>query len=269
MIETDVFDLAATAKLAVAAGIETLKVYHSDYAVQAKEDTSPLTDADLASHEILTKGLDSRFPILSEEGAKLPYSERSKWNRYWLIDPLDGTKEFIKRNGEFTINVALIEKGVPVAGFVYAPVPDLLYIGVSTFGAWLYEGVSENLENFSEITGPYEQAKRPVQVVASRSHLNEETESYISRVREFFGEVDFASSGSSLKLCRVAEGKADIYPRFAPTMEWDTAAADAVCRAAGCYVVNGEDKKPLRYNKENLLNPWFLAGKNPAFIDLI
>jgi 3'(2'), 5'-bisphosphate nucleotidase len=286
------FDIPAVLRLILEAGAAVADIYRKTYNVTYKGDASPLTDADLASHRVLVSGLPAvsrnPYPILSEEGRNIPHDERKEWEAFWMIDPLDGTKEFIKRNGEFTINIALIVNGAPYAGFVYAPVPDVLYWGIdgnidrSTDGnadgnadgnvsAYRLDRASNyerarTIPEGTPIFGPqrvYSQdSGQPLRIVASRSHLTPETEAFIRRVESEAGGVETASSGSSLKLCRVAEGASDLYPRFAPTMEWDTAAADAVCRAAGCYVISIEDRLPLRYNKQNLLNPWFLVGKD-------
>lgn len=259
---------------AIRSGKEILSVYTREFfTVMEKQDSSPLTEADLAAHRIISESLSGTVPLLSEEGSSIPYDERKAWSRYWLIDPLDGTKEFVKRNGEFTVNIALVSEGIPIFGVVYAPVPDILYWGKAGLGAWEVESAgrlssAEIIQWGRPIKGPGP-AENLVKVVASRSHLSAETEAYIEKVKHAYGTVKTESSGSSLKLCKVASGEAHVYPRFAPTMEWDTAAADAVCRAAGCYAVSVEDGKPLRYNKENLLNPWFLVGKDTGFIQLL
>ncbi len=247
------------------AGKAVLDVYGTDFTVVSKEDCSPLTEADRRAHEILSAALKEYYPVLSEERDTIPYSTRRNWNMYWLIDPLDGTKEFVKRNGEFTVNVALIENGVPVAGWVYAPVKDLLYVGMQEKGAWRVEKALRGYGlGAAKKPLPLAEGLRPFTLVASRSHLNEATAEYIAELEREHPDAERISAGSSLKLCMVAEGSADIYPRFAPTMEWDTAAADAVCRAAGCSVLQWSGEKdrpdgPLVYNKENMLNPWFLV----------
>ncbi len=239
-----------------------MSIYTTDFTVTTKDDASPLTEADTASHRILAEALKESYPVLSEEGAAIPYEERRLLDRYWLIDPLDGTKEFIKKNGEFTVNVALIEAGVPLAGWVYVPVTDTLYMGFAEKGARkLAKAGRIPFGNCWEygVPLPARNAYRPFTVVASRSHLNQATADYIASVEECRGRVERISAGSSLKLCLVAEGAADVYPRFAPTMEWDTAAADAVCRAAGALVLDKETGEPLRYNKKDLHNPHFLV----------
>lgn len=247
--------------IALKAGDIIHKIYdNNNYNVQSKSDKSPLTDADMASHDFIVQNLqkiDPNIPILSEEGKSIPFTTRSQWRKLWIVDPLDGTKEFIKRNGEFTVNIALVEAGVPQLGVIYAPVLDLLYGGIHTSEesfAWKKAG-----RNATERTIKTNKEKREkLNVVASRSHLNDETKNFIENLRKDH-HVKTVSKGSSLKLCLVAEGTADVYPRFAPTMEWDTAAGDAILRAAGGITHQHEKETPLYYNKENLLNPWFIA----------
>ena len=240
-------DIIAIAK---SAGEEVLKIYNKNFEVEYKDDKSPLTEADKASHNIIIENLKKyNLPILSEEGKNIPYEKRKDWELFWMIDPLDGTKEFIKKNGEFTINIALIYKNKPIFGVVYAPVLD-----------WIYFNDNENaykIENNKTIKLPIKRDDNKFVIVASRSHLNEETKEFIDSIKTD-KQKEFTSIGSSLKLCLVAEGKADIYPRLAPTMEWDTAAADAVVRKAGKMSCQYENNLPLKYNKENLLNPWFV-----------
>jgi 3'(2'), 5'-bisphosphate nucleotidase len=263
----DPADLASlldeVARLVHAAGRAILEIYDDpdSFDTTAKADGSPLTRADLAAHRILVDGLRTLtpdLPILSEESAEVPYEERAGWARSWLVDPLDGTKEFVKRNGEFTVNVALIEVenavGVPMAGVVHVPVTGVTYGGVRGRGAW-----REDADGRTEIrtAGPRD---GPVRVVASRSHGSPATEAFIGRLERRFGAVDRASSGSSLKLCRVAEGAAHYYPRLAPTMEWDTAAAHAIVEAAGGAVWRFGGRTPLRYAKRDLTNPHFLVA---------
>jgi 3'(2'), 5'-bisphosphate nucleotidase len=257
-------ELRGALTAALKAGREIMEVYAGkDFTLWSKEDKSPLTEADIRSHSIIVEELLSfKYPILSEEGRDIPYQERKEWKKFWLIDPLDGTKEFLKRNGEFTVNIALIEARRPVMGIVYAPALELLYFATPE-GAYRAEGVLPELplkEVFERAellpSVPPEEGK--IRVVASRSHLSKETEEFVERLKER-GEVDFLSVGSSLKLCFVAEGKADLYPRYAPTMEWDTAAGQAVVEASGGKVLEAETLTPLVYNKENLLNPYFIA----------
>lgn len=252
-------------KAALEAGADIMKIYtdpSQDFGIERKADNSPLTLADKAAHDRVVSYLDKTdIPILSEEGAKAPYESRSSWKRFWLVDPLDGTKEFIKKNGEFTVNIALIEDGAPILGVVYLPAQDILYYGEVGQGAFrLKAGVEERLPLASVKHDDYV-------IVASRSHLSLETQDYIDEAERKFGKVTTISSGSSIKICLVAEGSADAYPRFAPTMEWDTGAGDAVARSAGRQVlqagsydgVASEDGEPLKYNKIDLHNPWFLV----------
>lgn len=235
-----------------AASIAILEVYNSeDFNVELKGDKSPLTRADTAAHKAIVKHLEeTNLPILSEEGRDIPYEERKNWDYFWMVDPLDGTKEFIKKNGEFTVNIALIHKNEPILGVVYAPVLDKLYFGGKDIGTYMSENadIEQELKHIKNETDT-------VRIVASRSHLNEETANFIAQ----YEKVEKISMGSSLKFMLIAESKADIYPRFAPTMEWDTAAAHAVLKGLDIEVINQEDQKPLRYNKENLLNPHFLV----------
>ena len=234
--------LSCAIRAALTAGKDILEIYNdpkADFAIERKADNSPLTIADKRANERITGLLsETTIPILSEEGKHLDYDVRREWKTLWIVDPLDGTKEFIKRNGEFTVNIALVENGVPVMGVIYVPVAR-----------------TEQADRL-----PLEQADtKGFVVVASRSHLSPETEEYIQRLRKEYGDIHLISCGSSLKICAVAEGSADIYPRFAPTMEWDTAAGHAIARAAGRNIYQTDGKTPLHYNKEDLLNPWFIV----------
>jgi 3'(2'), 5'-bisphosphate nucleotidase len=290
-------------RIAVSGGEAILEVYDSDFSVDHKEDRSPLTEADRRAHAIILAGLtDSdvlpHLPVLSEEGNLPEYAQRSDWETYWLVDPLDGTKEFVKRNGEFTVNIALIHQRRPVLGVVFAPVLDVLYFGAEGYGCYRLdsvllepppdapptregtghpgpelspvlrpvvsigeESVEELMDRSSQIgvAQPRDLSGNPLRVVASRSHLNADTEEFIDGLRMRYGEPELVSRGSSLKLCMVAEGAADIYPRFAPTMEWDTGAGDAVARAAGATLSDADGTAALAYNKEDLHNPYFIA----------
>ena len=241
------------------AGAKILEIYGRDFEVDYKEDESPLTEADKASNEVIMAFLRRAhpdIPVISEENKQLDYAERKDWTRFWLVDPLDGTKEFIKKNGEFTVNIALVENGVPVLGVVYRPVTGTIYLGLAGEGACKIQDGGEP-EWISG--GPHYSELDEVKVVASRSHLTPEVEEFVEKLRINGKTVDFLSAGSSLKLCLVAEGEADVYPRFGPTMEWDTGAAHAVAVAAGKKVVNADTGAPLRYNKEDLLNPFFIV----------
>ena len=302
----DLLKLAIDA--ALRAGDAILQIYARDFDVEFKADSSPLTEADKAAHHIICDALeDIGLPILSEESKAIAYDERKACTKYWLVDPLDGTKEFIKKNGEFTVNIALIENGRPVMGVVYAPVLKTIYFGIVGEGAFRTTGdnlfqalesgstagrvVFQGLEKSTESLPCGVSDEGVIKVVASRSHMNSETEEFIAEL-EKAGRVELVSSGSSLKLCMVAEGSADVYPRIAPTMEWDTAAAQAVVEASGATVVKYDSAVPaasyltqsaerielsedvssassamphalcsLLYNKENLLNSYFVVSR--------
>jgi len=238
-------------QIALDAGEAIMTIYTKDFTIEYKDDKSPLTEADLKSNEIICKRLLELFPntpIMSEENKQVEYEIRKNWEYYWCVDPIDGTKEFIKKNDEFTVNIALIYKNTPVLGVVYAPAIDEMY------SAKKDEGAFKNGKKLPLQTN--QNPKEKLSVVASKSHLSKETQAFIDALDT--KEVEQISKGSSLKLCMVAEGVADIYPRLAPTMEWDTAAADAVVREAGKQSIQFETKKAMVYNKEDLLNPWFI-----------
>ena len=237
------------------AGDIIMDIYKKDFVVEYKGDNSPLTEADTAANKVICEALIELYPsipILSEENKVIPYSERKEWEYFWLIDPIDGTKEFIKKNGEFTVNIALIHKDTPVLGVVYAPALGDMYKAKKGGGAF---------KNGRKL--PLEVNKSPeksLRVVASKSHLSEETQEFINEVATKTESIEQVSKGSSLKLVMVAEGLADIYPRLAPTMEWDTGAADAIVRESGKITYQFENNQPLIYNKKNLLNPWFVVN---------
>ena len=263
-------DLLKTAMdAALRAGGAIMEIYKRDFEIEFKADESPLTEADKAAHHIIVDALEELgLPVLSEESKAIAYEERKDWQKYWLVDPLDGTKEFIKKNGEFTVNIALIENGRPVMGVVYAPVLKTIYYGSQAEGmeqgAWRATDCSgRSVEDILAVSSPCPMHHAPsstIRVVASRSHCNDETKAFIAEL-EKQGRVELVSSGSSLKLCLVAEGRADVYPRIAPTMEWDTGAAQAVVEASGATVVQYGTDIPLLYNKENLLNPYFVVSR--------
>jgi len=247
------------AAIARAAGREILEVYaRGALPATLKEDASPLTEADLRAHRLIVAALAALtpgVPVLSEEAARPPWSERARWARHWLVDPLDGTREFLARNGEFTVNIALIENHAPVLGVVHVPVSDTTYRGGTGEGAWRQRATDR-----AQALGVAARAGDPVRVVGSRSHRGDSLAGFLGRL----GSHELKSVGSSLKLCMIAEGSADVYPRLGSTSEWDTAAAHAVVSAAGGVVVelNGE---PLRYNtRESLLNPFFVAYGDPG-----
>ncbi|MDX2479666.1 MAG: 3'(2'),5'-bisphosphate nucleotidase CysQ [Desulfuromusa sp.] len=247
------FDVAILQEIARNAGDAIMAVYDDNLKVEYKEDKSPLTVADKASHAVIVAGLQKNWPdvpILSEEGLTTPYAERKDWQCFWLVDPLDGTKEFIKRNGEFTVNIALIKSGQPAIGIVYAPALNRLYSGKKNSGAWVQYGIEDPIP----IKASGVMSDEGLTVVMSRSHPSPELEAYLKDIRV----KEALPIGSSLKLCVVAEGKADLYPRLGPTMEWDTAAGHAVVEAAGGIVQTPEGQY-LLYNKENLLNPFFIV----------
>ena len=245
---------------AVEAGEAIMKIYTHpdlDWEVERKADNSPLTLADRRSHAVIAQALDmTPYPLLSEEGCHEDYAVRKQWETLWICDPLDGTKEFIKRNGEFTVNIALVKDGVPVMGVIYVPVSRTLFWGHTEafngqIAAWRCE-VDETGSLVGQTALPLnDDAERPYIVVASRSHLSPETEAFVAREREAHPDLELHSAGSSLKICLVAEGRA--------TMEWDTAAGHAIALGAGCEVVKAEDGQPVVYNKEDLLNPFFIV----------
>ncbi len=289
MMQT-LLDIAIRASLA--AGRDILSIYNdpaADFGIELKADNSPLTRADKAAHQRIMTFLEpTGIPVLSEEGAHLPYEERRHWSRLWIVDPLDGTKEFIKRNGEFTVNIALVENGTPVMGVIYRPTPipshkgrdggGALYFGQTRplsendkVGAWRTSiDASTPIDDTSSLHTALESSETlpltgergeglPFTIVASRSHLSPETADFIEELRRQHPDLKLISSGSSLKICLVAEGKADVYPRHAPTMEWDTAAGHAIALAAGREMVDAHTGKPLTYNKPDLHNPWFIV----------
>jgi len=255
-------DIAINASLI--SGKSILKVYKNDKIdSELKSDLSPLTLADKNSHIEIVKILEKTgIPILSEEGRNIPFEERRKWKIFWLIDPLDGTKEFIKKNGDFTVNIALIEDNEPVLGVIYVPVTKEIYFATKGKGAYISKLKSEDDFDYNEaIKLPINVKRENYVVVASRSHLNDETKEYISNIEQNKEKVELLSRGSSLKICMVAEGKADIYPRFGPTMEWDIAAGHAIAIESGCSFTHADEQTPIKYNKENLLNPYFIVKR--------
>jgi len=249
----------------VKGGYAIMEVYVSDFEVEHKDDKSPLTLADKNCNEIIERFLrKTNIPILSEEGTKIQFSERKSWEYSWLVDPLDGTKEFVKRNGEFTVNIALIHNGNPIMGVIYVPVKKELYFALDGLGSYKISDFTDEISDLEELIAfskklPIKNSRDTYIIVGSRSHMSSETEQFFEEKKKEYGKVEVMAVGSSLKLCMVAEGKADAYPRYAPTMEWDTGAGDAICRMAGFQVVQYNSNKPVEYNKEDLLNPWFLV----------
>ncbi|MBI5194541.1 MAG: 3'(2'),5'-bisphosphate nucleotidase CysQ [Nitrospirae bacterium] len=285
--------------IAYKAGEAILDVYNSkEFDVTFKDDSSPLTIADKRANDIIVAGLSGgqfrNIPVLSEEGKTVSYDERKSWEYFWCVDPLDGTKEFIKRNDEFTVNIALIHKHRPVLGVIYIPVKDIFYFASEGLGSYKLADSKfiANTDNFTKekkellnevinlsvnlypTTSPLPSGERgrvrgggaehvtaQINIIGSGSHATKEQELYVGEIKKRFDKVEFSSAGSSLKFCNVAEGKADIYPRFGPTMEWDTAAGQAIVEQSGGKVLNIRTKEPLAYNKKELLNPWFLVVK--------
>jgi len=243
--------------ISILAGQEIMSVYESDAdcQVESKSDDSPLTRADRQANDIIVAHLaklDPAYPIISEENKLQAYEERKDFRRFWLVDPLDGTKEFIKRNGEFTVNIALVEDGRPIMGVVYVPVSGDTYFATKGEGAYHINSAGEETKLQAS---PYHIGDEGLRVVCSRSHINEATQSYIDQLNA----PATVSKGSSLKFILLASGQAEVYPRMGPTMEWDTGAAQIVLEEAGGQVLHHETLQPLNYNKENLLNPYFIA----------
>lgn len=262
---------------AVAASVEAgkaiMQIYDNKIEVDYKADDSPLTAADTAANAIIVEALlETNIPIISEETKQLPFSERADWSQCWMVDPLDGTKEFIKRNGEFTVNIALIENGKPVLGVIYVPATQVLYVGDVKNNEALHTHIAD--ENTNDYTSLLQNAKslnpqqdkNTLRIVGSRSHMSAETEAFVEQCKSTGKEIEIVAKGSSLKLCLIAEGSADVYPRLAPTMEWDTAAGHAICNAVGLQVLNWETKEELSYNKENLLNPFFVVSNTEGLL---
>jgi 3'(2'), 5'-bisphosphate nucleotidase len=260
--------LETAIKAAVEAGAEIMKIYANSFEVAWKEDNSPITIADEKANEIINACLlKTNIPIISEENKQMAYVTRKTWDTCWMVDPLDGTKEFIKRNGEFTVNIALIKNNKPVLGVIYVPTSKIVYYAlVSEKKAYKlvlkspHYATEDETVSLNELI-PLKEDSAEIRVVASRSHLNEETGAFLVHLNEQGKQVTIVSVGSSLKFCLVAEGKATIYPRFAPTMEWDTAAGHAICNAVGLKVMQAATDKELQYNKEQLLNPYFIVRK--------
>ncbi len=252
------FNIQSINNIAVEAGHRILEIYNSDsFEIELKSDNSPLTEADKCSHTYITQKLstlDPSIPILSEENSEnITYKERKLWKKFWLVDPLDGTKEFIKRNDQFTVNIALIENGEPVLGVIYAPTLSALYYAERSKGAY------KKIDNKNERLLPQKKATNAVRILVSNSHLNQATQDYIAKLSSSGKEIEYVKMGSSLKFCLLADEQADIYPRLGPTMEWDTAAAHAILQEVGKNIYEYEGGFPLTYNKESLLNPSFVA----------
>ena len=262
-------NLKLAIQAAVQGGDDIMRIYASDdLGMEYKSDDSPLNLADKKCNDVINEYLKKTvIPIISEENRQIDYADRKDWETCWIVDPLDGTKEFVKRNGEFTVNIALVKNGKPQLGVIYVPVSKEVYFADVEMSL-ANKVVLENHQVQSDRDFTDDNTIRPslidseiCRVGGSRSHMNEATENFVKSLNEPGVQVDIVSKGSSLKFCLVAEGKADVYPRFAPTMEWDTAAGQAICEAAGLQVISKETNEPLLYNKENLLNPWFIVEK--------
>ena len=251
------------------AGKAIMQVYDTVFDVEYKNDKSPLTEADKQANDIINSYLiPTQIPIISEENKEIDFSIRKMWEHCWIVDPVDGTKEFVKRNGEFTVNIALIENGKPQLGVIYVPETKELYYAIvadkKAYKVQLssHDEVMDTVFEKAETIQPRTNDSNTIKVVGSRSHMSQETEDFIENLKSNGKFVEIISKGSSLKFCLIAEGKADVYPRFAPTMEWDTAAGQAICNAVGVEVISSNTNQPLLYNKEPLLNPWFIVSKN-------
>ena len=266
----------AAVAAAFAAGREILAVYGTDFTAEQKADKSPLTEADKRAHRAISSALAvTGLPVLSEEGRTIEPLERQPWQRFWLVDPLDGTKEFIKRNGEFTVNIALMERdaapasslgtSTPIGAVLYVPVKDTLYFSWNGGGAYRIDRAGTHCTTSALKLAalaqrlPLPMSRDTYTIVASRSHSSPDTETFIKRMQEKHGRVDLVSMGSALKICLVAEGAADVYPRYAPTMEWDTAAGHAIANEAGKQLIDISTNEPMRYNKASLVNNWFIV----------
>lgn len=255
---TENIDIQKINSIAKKAGDEIMKIYQQDFDVDYKKDNSPLTKADIHSNEVIIKNLENLYPdipVLSEENNEIPYKTRKNWEYFWLIDPLDGTKEFVKENGKFTVNIALIYKNTPILGVIYAPALNLLYYAQKDRGAFKQEEnkIPQRLPIYHHTLNDN------LKVIVSKSHYNQKTREFVNNLKNQYKKIEFISIGSSLKFCLIAEGKADIYPRLAPTMEWDVAAGQVIIEQSGGRVVNFNNKTPLNYNKENLFSPWFIG----------
>ena len=271
------FIIKSALSASIEAGKAILEIYNTDFSIEKKTDNSPITLADKESHNIIKKNLlSTNLPILSEEGLEIPFQKRKNWELFWLVDPLDGTKEFIKRNGEFTVNIALIENNYPIGGVIFIPVLNTLYYAFEGLGSYKLENADKFISTDFDIHNlinnssklPLMIERQIYTVVASRSHLSKETKEFIESLKDKHSEIKLVFRGSSLKLCMIAEGSADIYPRFAPTMEWDIAAGQAIVEISGGKVLNINQKDRIKYNKKDLLNPWFIVKQTGTTTNL-
>ena len=275
--QTELKHLLLTAiNAAIRAGALIMEVYNSDdFQVNLKSDATPLTLADRKANDEIVKSLmKTRIPVMSEEGRNLMYEERKGWEYFWLVDPLDGTKEFIKRNGEFTVNIALVYNGYPIMGVVYIPTLNQLYFALVELGSFRVDEINSEIRDVETLNKIIlETQKLPIchkpatfTVVTSRSHPSKETQEFIEKLKKIYGEVQAIPRGSSLKICMVAEGNADIYPRFGSTSEWDTAAGQTIAEQAGCSMISVDDCKRISYNKEDIDNPWFIVKRREEIV---
>lgn len=258
--------LLLACRVSLEGGKEIMEVYKTDFDVHFKNDKSPLTIADQNAHDVIHKGLSPmKYPIMSEEGMESSYEVRKNWTRYWCVDPLDGTREFVKRNGEFTVNIALVENNSPILGVIYVPVLDVLYAAAGN----IFYKIDKAIKNFQESSFDLSRFAIPVlerggtmgslKVLVSRSHLSVETKRYLEELSNVHSDMEYLSAGSALKFGLMAEGKADLYPRFSPCMEWDTAAGHAILKSVGKNIYRYPSGEELSYNKINLVNDWFIA----------
>lgn len=255
--------LAIGLQAVVEASAEIMKIYSGSFASQYKEDGSPVTDADFASNQVLIKRLsETGIPIISEEAASEDYELRKTWTRCWSVDPLDGTKEFLKRNDEFAICVALIENGIPTLGIIASPVKEEILTGGTDIPVAAFAFSQIDQPQAWHFVEPGTAVNKPLVLAGSRTHHSGNMPEYTDGLRAKFGDIDLMAKGSALKFFDLALGRADVYPRFAPTMEWDIAAGQAILTALGGCVVNAETNEPLRYNKKSLYNPHFIAKTN-------
>jgi 3'(2'), 5'-bisphosphate nucleotidase len=264
-------DKSLALKAAVLGGKAIMEVYETAFDVVMKADNSPLTEADQKANAIIVSLLGKTgIPIISEEDEQLDFEVRRHWNQCWIVDPLDGTKEFVNRNGDFTVNIALVENGKPVYGVIYIPVTETLYVGdvlsqqTTKLKVSDIDSLIADLEQNGEVLAfaKAETESDVIRVVGSKSHMNEETLEYIQSLEALGKKVELLSRGSSIKVCLVAEGRADVYPRFAPTMEWDTAAGQAICEATGCDVIDQKTGVSMVYNRKNMLNGFFFVRRS-------
>ena len=263
----NLFELLLLAcRVSLKGGKEIMEVYKTDFNVDFKNDKSPLTIADQNAHDVINSGLSvAAYPVISEEGKESSFSVRKNWTRYWCVDPLDGTREFVKRNGEFTVNIALIENNSPILGVIYVPVQDIVYAASEGIFYMIEDAINKmesnnfDMKDFIIRPSAKDKVTDALKVLVSRSHLSVQTKNYLEELSHEYKDMQFLSAGSALKFGLMAEGKADLYPRFSPCMEWDTAAGHAILKSVGKNIYSYPSGEELRYNKINLVNDWFIA----------